>query len=89
MGKMIQGVIYALVLALAGLVWRLIYAHYAVAEIQHTLVNFGHQQQVIALQQQQHWMMIAQQQHESPHLAGDEEGWQGNGQNPAVCRLTM
>jgi len=68
MPKVIQGAIYAVVLVLAGLGFRLVMVHYAQDTIQHTVTEFGEKQQATARRQSE--QLTAQ----AKHMVAAEQG---------------
>lgn len=68
MPKVLQGVIYAAVIVLAGFAFRLVWIRYTQDTIQHTLADFGQKQQEI--QRRQMEQLTAQ----AKHMAAAQPG---------------
>lgn len=83
MPKVLQGLIYAVVIGLAGLGLRLVYMHYALETIHDATMKFAEQQQAQAQQlqrdlqvreqqRQQAALVVAEQRRQAMQLAPDE-----------------
>lgn len=83
MPKVLQGLIYAIAIGLAGLGFRLVYMHYALETINDVTAKFAEQQQAHAQQlqqdlqaheqrRQQAAMVLAEQRRQAAQLAPDE-----------------
>ena len=72
MPKVLQGLIYAVAIGLAGLGFRLVYMHYAMETINEATTKFAEQQQAQAQQIQASALRIQQQQQQAAALLAEQ-----------------